>query len=62
MSDCVCTDWRQRKDKILDMLDVFTNDEVLKSIGPEEIQYFKEKSNAVIDPLLSDSKAITLSK
>jgi hypothetical protein len=62
MSDCVCTDWRQRKDKILDILDAFNNDDVLKSIGPEEYQYFKEKSNAVIDPLLSDSTAISLSK
>ena len=53
--------WRDRKDR-LDTLHLhLLNDEVMKSLGKSEFDYFNEKSNAIMRALNSDEQAMELS-
>jgi hypothetical protein len=57
----VCTDWREQKNKIFMLLQDMDHDEVILGLGPEEANFFKEKTDKYTEDMRNDAVAITLS-
>jgi hypothetical protein len=59
---CLCLNWKEEKDRILEIYETMIIDEVIRSLGVDEKKSFDRESARVIEAIRDELKAIELTK
>ncbi len=59
---CLCLNWKEEKDRILEIYETMIIDEVIRSLCVDEKKSFDSERARVIDAIRDELKAIELTK